>query len=77
MGQKKVQVPLGDTASPLKDSPPPIKFHKSSAPSKYTTSKFSSTSNFRGFISCVNTPKTKLDKKILIVVACSCCLNKV
>ena len=37
---KKYQVPLGDTGTPLKDSPA-LKFQKSSASRKYTTSKFS------------------------------------
>ena len=43
---QKVPDPLGDT-TPLKDSPP-LKFQKSSAPGKNTTSKFTNPPKIRG-----------------------------
>ena len=46
MGKTVPGPPLGDT-DPLKDSPPPLKFHKTSAPGKCTTSKLSSPPDFR------------------------------
>ena len=46
-GPKSTRSPLGNTVLPLKDMSS-LKFQKSSAPGKYTTSKFSSPPKIRG-----------------------------